>query len=127
MSDNFKGDVISLTDEKVQNSSIGDIFAVLRSSADGITLQEAKDRLAIFGRNELTEKKESSLLKFLLYFWGPIPWMIEAAAILSLVVGDYRDFAIIMAMLIFNLGGTQGVQRAGCAQGGTGVKGACTA
>ncbi len=102
MSDNFKGDVISLTDEKVQNSSIGDIFAVLRSSADGITLQEAKDRLAIFGRNELTEKKESSLLKFLLYFWGPIPWMIEAAAILSLVVGDYRDFAIIMAMLIFN-------------------------
>ena len=48
------------------------------------------------------EKKENPLLKFLSYFWGPIPWMIEAAAILSAVVQHWADFCIILVLLVAN-------------------------
>jgi H+-transporting ATPase len=41
-------------------------------------------------------------MKFLSYFWGPIPWMIEAAVIFSAAVGDWADFIIIFLLLIGN-------------------------
>ena len=55
----------------------------LGSSPDGLTQAEAAKRLTQYGPNEIEEKKTNPLLKFLSYFWGPIPWMIEAAVILS--------------------------------------------
>jgi len=58
----------------------------LESSPDGLTGAEAAKRLTKEGPNELPEKKTNPLLKFLSYFWGPIPWMIEIAVILSGVV-----------------------------------------
>jgi H+-transporting ATPase len=41
-------------------------------------------------------------LTFLSYFWGPIPWMIEVAALLSAVVRHWTDFAIILVLLLVN-------------------------
>ena len=61
-------------------SSSGKVFVGTRGN--GIFVA---DSLA-FTYNELPEKKANPVLKFLTYFWGPIPWMIEAAAILSAIV-----------------------------------------
>ena len=72
--------------------------------ADGLTQAEAQKRLTQYGYNELPEKHENPLLKFLSYFWGPIAWMIEAAAVLSAVVRHWEDFYIIMALLLMNAG-----------------------
>lgn len=55
-----------------------------------------------FGPNSIEEKQKSAILKFLSYFWGPIPWMIEVAAILSIVVKHWSDFFVILALLVFN-------------------------
>jgi H+-transporting ATPase len=74
------------------------------SSAIGLTTSEAHSRLAQYGYNELPEKKSNPLLKFLSYFWGPIPWMIEVAAILSALVRHWEDFGIILALLLMNAG-----------------------
>ena len=68
----------------------------------GLSVDEAKSRLGKFGPNALEEKKESALLKFLSYFWGPLPWMVEAPAVMALLIQDWVDFSIIMFMLIFN-------------------------
>ena len=68
----------------------------------GLAAGEAQSRLAQYGPNELEEHKKSALKAFLLYFWGPIPWMIEAAALMSLVVQDWGDFIIISLLLLFN-------------------------
>ncbi|HEX9881530.1 MAG TPA: HAD-IC family P-type ATPase, partial [Hyphomicrobium sp.] len=70
----------------------------------GLTSEEAARRLAEFGANALEEKKVTLLDRLIRYFWGPIPWMIEAAAILSLVLRDWNDFAIITLMLLINAG-----------------------
>ncbi|HEB86311.1 MAG TPA: metal-transporting ATPase, partial [Gammaproteobacteria bacterium] len=70
----------------------------------GLSSEEAKQRLQQYGLNALQETKVSPLLKLLGYFWGPIPWMIEVAAILSALVQHWADFWIIIALLLFNAG-----------------------
>ena len=74
----------------------------LGSSPDGLSQDEAQKRLAQYGPNEIEEKKTNPFLKFLTYFWGPIPWMIEVAVILSGVVGHWPDFFIILLLLVSN-------------------------
>jgi H+-transporting ATPase len=74
----------------------------LASSPKGLTQAEAQKRLAQYGPNEIAEKKTNLFLKFLSYFWGPIPWMIEAAVILSGVVRHWLDFFIILFLLFSN-------------------------
>src|SRR6202451_1458851 len=74
----------------------------LESSPDGLTQAEAQKRLTQYGPNEIAEKKTNELLKFLSYFWGPIPWMIEAAVILSAVARHWPDFGIILVLLLAN-------------------------
>src|SRR5665811_2422426 len=66
------------------------------------TQTEAEKRLTQYGPNEIEEKKTNPLLKFLSYFWGPIPWMIEVAVILSGAVGHWPDFFIILVLLLAN-------------------------
>ncbi len=74
----------------------------LGSSPKGLSQAEAQKRLTQYGPNEIAEKKTSPFLKFLTYFWGPIPWMIEAAVILSGVVRHWLDFFIILFLLFSN-------------------------
>ena len=74
----------------------------LASSPDGLTQAEAARRLAQYGPNEIAEKKTNLILKFLSYFWGPIPWMIEAAVVLSAVDRHWPDFGIILILLLAN-------------------------
>jgi len=74
----------------------------LGSSPEGLSQAEADKRLAQYGPNEIAEKKTNEFLKFLSYFWGPIPWMIEAAVILSGLVQHWLDFFIILLLLVSN-------------------------
>ena len=74
----------------------------LGASAEGLGESEAKARLEKYGYNALPEEKTNPLFKFLSYFWGPIPWMIEVAAILSAVVRHWEDCGIILALLLLN-------------------------
>ncbi|WP_051116146.1 plasma-membrane proton-efflux P-type ATPase [Methyloferula stellata] len=74
----------------------------LGSSPEGLTQAEAQKRLIQYGPNEIEEKKANPFLKFLSYFWGPIPWMIEVAVVLSGVVRHWPDFFIILLLLVAN-------------------------
>jgi H+-transporting ATPase len=74
----------------------------LGAGKDGLTSDDARARLEKYGPNELEEKAENPILKFISYFWGPIPWMIEVAVILSGVVKHWADLIIISILLIAN-------------------------
>jgi putative SOS response-associated peptidase YedK len=89
-------------DEQAGSLPVSEVQDEAAISPDGLTDAEVQQRRAQYGYNELPEKKVNLLLKFLSYFWGPIPWMIEAAVVLSAVVGHWSDFTIILILLVAN-------------------------
>jgi H+-transporting ATPase len=74
----------------------------LTTSNDGLTGAEASKRLVTYGANEIIAKKQNQFIKFLTYFWSPIPWMIEIAVVLSGVLRHWPDFSIILILLFAN-------------------------
>ena len=98
--DVIEGAVVST--EEAKKASINELLQRLSSSEKGLSGSEAKQRRQKYGYNEIVEKRVSPILKLLSYFWGPIPWMIEVAAVLSCVVRHWSDFIIIMVLLVFN-------------------------
>jgi H+-transporting ATPase len=83
--------------------TVAETFAKLGADPRaGFTNAEVQERLKKYGRNALVEKQKSAFAALLGYFWGPIPWMIEAAALMAFIVGDWGDFAIITSLLLFN-------------------------
>ena len=86
----------------LQSMPMEELQAKLESSSDGLTQAEAAKRLAQYGPNEIEEKKDNPFLKFLTYLWGPIPWMIEAAVVLSALAQHWPDFGIILVLLLAN-------------------------
>lgn len=68
----------------------------------GLSAQEVKNRQPAYGVNAIEEKKISNLVKFLSFLWGPIPWMIEAALLLSAILQHWEDFWVIFLMLALN-------------------------
>jgi H+-transporting ATPase len=91
-----------VANDNLQTLPLAEVEKELGSSPDGLTQAEAQKRLTQFGPNEIAEKKTNEILKFLSYFWGPIPWMIEAAVILSAAARHWPDFGIILLLLLAN-------------------------
>ncbi|AFM24639.1 plasma-membrane proton-efflux P-type ATPase [Desulfomonile tiedjei DSM 6799] len=89
--------------DTLKTAAISDFVAELATNIrSGLSSDDVRNRLEKYGYNEISERHVNPLVKFLSYFWGPIPWMIEIAAILSLVVHHWADFAIILVLLVAN-------------------------
>ena len=93
-----KGVQVSTDTETIQEA----LTKFKSSLEDGLTQQEAASRLKKDGPNAIQEKHVSSVVRFLSFLWGPIPWMIEVAAVLSAVVRHWEDFIMIFFMLALN-------------------------
>jgi H+-transporting ATPase len=73
-------------------------------SPSGLTSDEARRRLATFGPNAMPDSSAHPVRMALEKFWTPVPWMLEAAIILQLVLGKYVEAGIIAVLLLFNAG-----------------------
>ena len=60
---------------KLKSQPLQDLIRELATSQEGLDKTGIEDRLKQYGYNEIPEKKPRPFLKFLTYFWGPIPWM----------------------------------------------------
>jgi H+-transporting ATPase len=95
---------MAMTSNEYEKLSIEAVLKELKVDAGtGLTAKEAAARLTLYGRNEIPEKEETLFHRIFRRLWGPIPWMIEAAALLSALVEKWDDFTIIMVLLITNL------------------------
>jgi H+-transporting ATPase len=68
----------------------------------GLTSDEARRRLEKFGPNAVPDTALHPLRRALTKFWAPVPWMLEAAIVLEIVLGKYVEAAIIAGLLAFN-------------------------
>lgn len=68
----------------------------------GLTSTEVENRRKKTGWNELTSEKENMFLKFLMYFTGPILYVMELAVLLAAGLRDWIDFGVIIGILFLN-------------------------
>uniref|UniRef100_A0A1D1XXC7 Plasma membrane ATPase n=1 Tax=Anthurium amnicola TaxID=1678845 RepID=A0A1D1XXC7_9ARAE len=86
-----------------------EVFEQLRTSRGGLSSADAEARLVLFGPNKLEEKPENKFLKFLGFMWNPLSWVMEAAAVMAIVLAnggnqgpDWQDFVGIVCLLVIN-------------------------
>ncbi len=68
----------------------------------GLTTDEARHRLQTFGPNATPDTTARPLRRALSKLWAPVPWMLEAAIVLQVALGDYTEATIIAGLLVFN-------------------------
>jgi H+-transporting ATPase len=72
------------------------------AAATGLTHAQAARRRVEFGPNSVSEEASPRWRIFLAKFWSPIPWLLEAAFLVQLGLGEYVEAAVIAALLLFN-------------------------
>ena len=87
---------------KISDETLIQILQNFSTSKSGLTSSQATYRLQKVGPNEIPEKKKNPYIEFLKNFWGPIPWMIELAVIMSVIDQQWEDFWIIFSLLMLN-------------------------
>jgi H+-transporting ATPase len=68
----------------------------------GLTARKAGQRLDTGGPNAVVDVAQHPLQRAVNKLWAPIPWMLEAAIVLQLSLGDYIEAAVVLLLLLFN-------------------------
>jgi H+-transporting ATPase len=92
----------TISPPSVNNSPVKSATAVTEVQGSGLSNEEARRRLQKVGPNAMPDTALHPLRRALEKFWAPVPWMLEAAIVLELVLGKYVEGAIIAALLVFN-------------------------
>lgn len=92
-----------IINKEILNKDIDEIVKEFNVNIEkGLNDEEVQERLNIYGYNDVKEKKENNLKKFLKKFWNIVAWILEITAILSYFLGKYIEFYMIVFLLIFN-------------------------
>ncbi|KAF9478977.1 plasma membrane ATPase [Pholiota conissans] len=88
---------------------IDDVFKLLQCDENGLSSEEAARRLELFGPNKLEVDEQNPFLQFLSFMWNPLSWVMEAAALVAIVLSngqgqppDWPDFVGIVLLLFIN-------------------------
>jgi H+-transporting ATPase len=86
-----------------QDTGIDELVDYLRADVkDGLSAAEIENRHRDYGYNEVPGKKANPYINFAKKFWGPTAWILEAVVVLSLVLDNYPDTVIVVALLLLN-------------------------
>ena len=92
----------SLSTREFERMEVEKAFKVLGSSPEGLSEEEARKRLAEYGFNEVPEKRENLALAYLRRYWGPLPWLMEAAIAVSYAAGRLFETEVMLFLLVLN-------------------------
>ncbi|KAL0847000.1 hypothetical protein Bca101_020246 [Brassica carinata] len=88
MASDISWDEIKNENVDLERIPVEEVFKQLKCTKEGLSSDEGKKRLEIFGPNKLEEKSENKFLKFLGFMWNPLSWVMESAAIMAIVLRD---------------------------------------
>ena len=88
--------------QEANDIKASELIEKLSSSPSGLSSKEAQKRYKEYGYNEIVEEQVNPVIKLLKFFWGPIPWMIEIALIISLLIQHWEEFTVILILLLIN-------------------------
>jgi H+-transporting ATPase len=88
--------------KEFEKMSISETLKYLESGVDGLSSDEAGRRLRIYGYNYVEEERKSLLNDFLKRLWGPMPWLLEVAIVLSIIIEHYVEALIIATLIVVN-------------------------
>ena len=95
-------DYQEMKDEGGSKPSIELNSGELNTPESGLSSEEAKRRLDRDGPNMLPDKKTNPCLKFMSYYWGPMPVCIWCAIIIELIRLDWIDFGVLSLLQFLN-------------------------
>lgn len=82
--------------------SIEQTYEFLSANENGLTDEDVKQRITFFGPNAITEKKKNPFVEFFSRYWGPMPWLLELAMVLSIILKHDLEGIIIFVLLTVN-------------------------
>ncbi|KAF0091965.1 MAG: H+-transporting ATPase [Fusobacteria bacterium] len=82
--------------------TVDEIYKELETAKGGLSSDEVKKRIKIFGPNDIKEAKRNKILDFFKRYWGPMPWMLEFAIVLTIILDHYTESIIIFLLLTIN-------------------------
>ncbi|HEV2662914.1 MAG TPA: HAD-IC family P-type ATPase, partial [Ktedonobacteraceae bacterium] len=86
-----------------QTVSLQNLFAQLKSSEQGLTGAEARERLGRYGPNDMTGlKRASPVVQFLRLFANPLIAILLVASVVSALLGDPVDASIIIVIVLLS-------------------------
>ncbi len=85
-----------------KKSSLDETLKYLDATESGLNNAEVQKRLATFGRNAIETKKKNPFIQFISRFWGPMPWLLELAMVLSFFLKHDIEAIIIFFLLTVN-------------------------
>ena len=74
----------------------------IKADPTGLTSDEASAQLKKNGPNATPDTSAHPLRDMLAKFWAPVPWLLEFAIVLQIVLHKYLEAAVIAGLLIFN-------------------------
>ncbi|AFA47261.1 plasma-membrane proton-efflux P-type ATPase [Acetobacterium woodii] len=95
-------DLITKSSSEYKKMSLDETLKFLETSLDGLSTEEADNRVKKFGYNEILEIRKNSVLAFLKRYWGPMPWLLEFAMVLTIILNHYTESMIIFTLLTLN-------------------------
>jgi len=74
----------------------------LAPAPTGLTSAAAAQLLSSVGANAVADVTQHPAARALLKLWAPVPWMLEAAIVLQLAIGDYAEAGVVALLLVTN-------------------------
>ena len=89
--------------EKFWSYDVDEVLKTIETSKNGLSTEQANERIEKLGQNLFEEKKSSSkLMVFINQFKNPITMILIFAAILSIFLKDYSDGIIILIIIMIS-------------------------
>lgn len=84
---------------------VSDVYAALETYPEGLSNAEAKQRVALYGRNVISEPPEPPVwMKFIVHINHPMAWLLWVAGIVALFIGQYSLGLIVWGVVLINAG-----------------------